>query len=189
MSGWITACWPPPAFLKVRSPLFVASSSSQPSTAKEIPVSRWSGLSGIPPRRTPPFCGAPPPPPPEEAELPDEQPAAAVARASAATTRGMRRMTLTSRGPAARVEPQVGEIRERVEDDDEERPVQGQCHQRRQVEVRNRLLCVLAHPLESEDRLDQDDRAAHGGAEIEPEQRDHRNQAGAQGVACEHPRR
>ena len=50
---------PPAAFLKVSRPLFVASRISQPSLVYERPGSRWSGLSGMPARRIPPFTGAP----------------------------------------------------------------------------------------------------------------------------------
>src|SRR5262249_41995788 len=103
------------------------------------------------PRNTPPLTGAPPPSEPDELELPEPQPAAAAATRSRTVIDVRVRRIVTSRCPAARIEPQVGQVREHVEDDDEEGAVQRQRHQRWQVEVGDRLLRVLADALQAED--------------------------------------
>src|SRR5579859_4927277 len=116
-----------------------------------MPVSRWSGSSGMPPFRVPPFW-TPPPPPPDDALDPDPpHPASTAATAASAIARFTMSDPAPSLNPCARVEPGVCQVDHRIGDDDEEGAVERQRHERRQVEVGDRLLRVLAHPLDAED--------------------------------------
>ena len=74
-----------------------------------------------------------PAPLPDTQPVPEPHPAETASRRSGTKIR-MRRIG-TSRCPDARVEPQVGKVREHVEEHDEEGAVQGQRHQWWQVEV------------------------------------------------------
>src|SRR4249919_3189250 len=115
-----------------------------------MPVSRWSGLSGMPPSSVPPLCPAPTSEPADDEPL-EPHPATRPATAIVASIRpGMRISGLLGLA-GARVEVGVGHVDERVHCDDEEGAVESQRHHRRKVEMRDGLLGVLADALESED--------------------------------------
>src|SRR5215211_7753297 len=73
------------------------------------------------------------------------------------------------------IQVRVQEVDDRAEENDEERAVERHAHDRRQVEVPDRLRRVLAHAVQVEDRLRQDRSAAEHGGEIEAEQRHDRD--------------
>src|ERR1044072_3697837 len=84
--------------------------------------------------------------------------------------------------PHARVELRVGDVDQRVEDDDEEGAEQGHGHQRRQAEPFHGFRRILADPVQAEQLLGEDRAAADHGAEVEAEEGDDRDQRVAQDV-------
>src|SRR5215470_4979943 len=92
-----------------------------------------------------------------------------------------------SGGPHSRIEPGVCDIDDRIGEDDEERAVDDGCHDRRQVEVRERLIGQEADPVDREHHLRKQRAAADQDAKIEPEEADECDHRIAQRMPHQHP--
>src|SRR6185437_8253401 len=77
--------------------------------------------------------------------------------------------------PHSRIEPGVRDIDDRIGEDDEERAVDDGRHDRRQVEVRERLVGQEADSVDREYHLREQRAAADQDAKIEPEKADERD--------------
>src|SRR5436190_13414284 len=90
-------------------------------------------------------------------------------------------------GTDSGVEVPVEDVDDRAEEDDEERPVKRHAHDRREVEVADRLRRVPAHAVQVEDGLGEDRAAADHRGEVEAEQAHDRDQRVPEHVLEQHP--
>src|SRR5262249_39747741 len=68
------------------------------------------------------------------------------------------------------IQGRIDEINDGIGANDEERGIDHGRHDHRQVEILQRIISELAHPLQAEDNLCQQRTAAHQRAEVEAEQ-------------------